>query len=564
MNASVAGYFSVIPAFLLIISVFVFGKYLRYIQNSFTLILLFLSSLIIAADLELYRNWGFRIDSTPLLYLRNPKEASASVDFKIMILLVLIWLVLFSISVFAYFKLVAKKQKQFEKIKPINAFWFLLLLFSLFLPVRGSVGIAPMNTGMVYFSEKNVFANHAAVNPIWNFGFSLSETNGIQPMKFNDDKSAQTTFDALYPKSSTTKKILKTERPNIIIVILESFTAKVIEPLGGLPGITPNLKKIAKDGLLFKNFYATGDRTDKGIPGVISGYPAQPTSSILKYSDRTEKLPSLAAVLKKENYETQWICGFNIDFANMKSYIYHCRFDNIITINDFPTNERNAKWGIHDEFVFERLFAECQKAKQPFLKVFMTLSSHEPFDVPMKQVIPGNTEEVRFLNSIYYTDKSLGKFVEELKKSPIWANTLLVFVADHGARHPGNSDIYVPEKFHIPLIWTGGALAVTDSVITTIAGQTDIASTILAQMKINYDDFKFGKDIFGNNARSYAFYDYNNGFGFLTDSTIQVFDNPSKTYLINTKKMVEKSAETGKSYEQILMNDFINKQNQPK
>jgi phosphoglycerol transferase MdoB-like AlkP superfamily enzyme len=194
----------------------------------------------------------------------------------------------------------------------------------------------------------------------------------------------------------------------------------------------------------------------------------------------------------------------------------------------------------------------------------MTLSSHEPFDVPMEQMIEGNDEESRFLNSVFYTDKCLGKFTTDLKNSPIWKNTLLIFVADHGSRHPGNSPLYVTEKFHIPMIWTGGALNVSDSIISLFASQTDIATTLTAQLNINSNNFKFGKDIFSENAKSFAFYDYNNGFGFITDSTVQIFDNPSKTYIQNTEKSKAKSVEYGKAYEQILMNDFINRKNQPK
>jgi hypothetical protein len=114
------------------------------------------------------------------------------------------------------------------------------------------------------------------------------------------------------------------------------------------------------------------------------------------------------------------------------------------------------------------------------------------------------------------------------------------------------------------MIWTGGALNVSDSIISLFASQTDIATTLTAQLNINSNNFKFGKDIFSENAKSFAFYDYNNGFGFITDSTVQIFDNPSKTYIQNTEKSKAKSVEYGKAYEQILMNDFINRKNQPK
>ncbi len=556
-DASITGYLFILPGIFFVLSPF-WPKLLSFFLNIYTYILSAIFSLLIFTDAELYRNWGFRMDATPLLYLKNPKEAMASTDFGTTILIISFSIVFFFFFFFLYQKTIKKQLVQLQKSNYKISFIFLLFTGLLSLPIRGSLGISPMNIGMVYFSNKNEFANHAAINLIWNIGFSFSEQNNFKNIKYLPDYEANQLFKSLYPKEEDCPKILKTERPNIIVVILESFTAKIIEPLGGLKGLTPNLTKIAKDGILFDQFYASGDRTYKGILAVLSSYPALPSTAIVKYSEKVQKLPTLSRTLKQKGYNTQWICGFDINFANIKSYLLHCQFDNRIDINSFSKGDKEPKWGFHDGVVFNRLLQECKTSKEPFFKAYMTLSSHEPFDVPMKTVIKGKTEEKRFLNSAYYTDKCIGNFIDSLKNTDKWKNTLVLFVADHGSRLPGNTKYNIPLKFHIPMIWTGGALAVRDSVIHTLSGQTDIIATLLGQLNISHKAFRFSKNIFSAEAQNFSFYDFNNGFGYLQDSSILVMDNRSKKIILqkNHSVAVENKA---KAYMQVLNDDFLAK-----
>ncbi|MCD6556060.1 MAG: sulfatase-like hydrolase/transferase, partial [Bacteroidales bacterium] len=211
---------------------------------------------------------------------------------------------------------------------------------------------------------------------------------------------------------------------------------------------------------------------------------------------------------------------------------------------------------VHDHIVFNKLFEECKNDKKPYFKVFMTLSSHEPFEVPMKTVIKGTDEAHRFLNSVFYTDKAIGEFINKMKTLKSWNNTLIIFVADHGVRLPDNIPAYHPDRYHIPMIWTGGVIK-KDTVITGYGSQTDIPTSILSQLNLKTDEYKFGKDLFNKQSESFVFYDFNNGFGFLTDTTIQVFDNNQKKNIIEENMTSEKYF--GKAYMQHLMNDFISK-----
>jgi D-alanyl-D-alanine dipeptidase len=185
-----------------------------------------------------------------------------------------------------------------------------------------------------------------------------------------------------------------------------------------------------------------------------------------------------------------------------------------------------------------------------------SLSSHEPFETHIPTVIEGNSAEHLFLNSAYYTDKSLGDFIQAARQTDWWNNTLIIITADHGSRHPGNTPNYVPEKFHIPMLWIGGAIAKKDTVIATVASQTDIPPTILHQIGLKNDGYRFSKDILGTHVYSFAFYDFNDGFGFVDDNSRIAFDNVNRTVIYYEGTNVEKLTEKGKAYLQVFSNDF--------
>ena len=553
MNFSVTGYFLGIPTLLLSITSCIRGKFLSYFINVYTIILLFIVTLIIVGDVELYRNWGFRMDASPLLYLAHPKEAMASTPLLLLSVLVFVWLLFFGVCMYAYYKWVAKWFKNLPKGNWKTALVFLLVTGSLLLPIRGSLGHSNMNAGFVYFHKTNVFANHAAINVVWNVGDALTSGN-VYPDNFYDDGKTKQLFSKLNKDIGGAKNILNTKRPNVIIIIIESFTAKIIAPLGGLVGITPNFNKLAKEGILFSHIYSSGYRTDQGIVAVLSGYPAQPESSIIKYPKKSQSLPYMPKVFEKAGYHTAFVMGGDIDYANFRSYIMNAGFDKTISEEDFVNPKFITDWGVHDQEMLARVIAEIDTLKKPFFLSTMTLSSHEPFKVPMQTVIKGKDEESKFLNAAYYADQSIGAFIEKAKSKPWWDNTLVVMVADHGSRHPNNDPSYTPEKFRIPILMIGGALNKKDTVIDKFGNQRDVVATVLKQLGWPTEDFEFSKDLLSDNSKSFAFYSFNNGYGFLTDSTKIVYDLSANKYISEMGKDSDK--EIAKAYLQQLFWDY--------
>ncbi len=557
MDLSITGYFMMLTGLILTAGVFMKRKQVSSLLNITTTLLLFVCSIIVVVDLELYKHWGFRMNTTPLFYLGS--EAVGSVSIRVVLMLMTILILIFALSLLFYSRTIAPTIRKLEPAPRKTALVFLLLSALMFLPIRGSFTVAPMNTGFVYFHPTNTFANHAAINVIWNFMYSVQKGANLQyPEDFFDKGKADKLFRELYAEDDTaTTRLFNTEKPNVILVIVESFTADVVEPLGGMKGIAPNLSRYAKDGILFDNFYSSGDRTDKGIISVLSGYPAQPTTSIIKYPAKTQHLPYLNHFIDSLGYTTSFVYGGDIDFANFRSYITGCRFDHTTTEDDFPSDQNESKWGVHDHIVLGRALAECDTASAPFFKVVLTLSSHEPFDVPMKPKIIGKDEESLFLNSCYYTDSSIGVFVENARKKTWWKNSVVIFVADHGHRFPGNKQAKDKEKFRIPLIMIGGAVK-KDTVIHTFAGHTDIANTLLAQLGKPSDQFRFSKNILSPDVRSFAVYFFNDGYGYVDDADYLVYDNAGKQFM-HKQVTSDSVTDLSKAYQQILFSDYNKK-----
>ncbi len=556
MDMAMAGYFSLIPGLILGILFFIPGKFIWRIWFPYQVILIALSTFIVVLDAELYVHWGFRLDATPILYFG--KEAASSGDLWKSIVLLLGWLVTtvgLSYWVSRWFKAPVQQLKTTSWITFPVLFGATIFLI---LPIRGSLGVAPMNTGFVYFHPRNLFANHAAVNVVWNFGYAVQK---MDKLRYNDnffDKEETEKLNAqIFPPFDSTSYVLKTKNPNIILIVLESYTFRFIEPLGGIADVTPRINQLVHEGILFDNFYSSGDRTDKGIVSILNGYPSQPLTSIIKDPKKTKSLPYLNKKLKEKGYRTEFSYGYNIDYSNFRSYLINAEFDHITHSMDFPQELNTSKWGVHDHYVFDKVFEEAQNCREPFFKVVMTQSSHEPFDVPMETVIKGDDEVSRFLNSAYYTDKSLGNFIDKAKSTDWWENTLIVITADHGHPKPDNEGLQNPRRFKIPMLWLGGALSVTDTIVHTLGCHADIPNTILGQVDLRDRSFSFSHDLFDNSYRNpFAVFVYNNGYGFKTDSTLYVFDTVGETYIREDGNPSELEKRIGKAYMQKLYWDF--------
>jgi phosphoglycerol transferase MdoB-like AlkP superfamily enzyme len=551
MDAAMAGYWLILPCLLLCIP-YPPARWNYYSQNIITITLLLVSTFVIVVDLELYTHWGFRMNTTPLFYIG--RESIGSVNTGKLIGLIVVLIGLLGGFIFLYLRLISRKFLSLEALKNRHVGLMLLLTAALIIPIRSSFTVAPLNTGVVYFHKTMAFPNHAGINVVWNFFLALTSAKKNEyPKSFYPDGDPISVLTALEESGGGTN-ILRVKQPNVIMIIMESFTAKIIEPLGGLPGITPELNGLVKEGILFDNIYSSGDRTDKGLVAILSAFPAQPTSSIIKFPDKTLHLSYLSRAMQETGYHTSFVYGGDIGFANMNSYLTQAGFSHITADGDFD-GFTFTKWGVPDEFVFTRLGQECDTAKAPFFKVMLSLSSHEPFDIPGEPVIEGTDERSLFLNSCHYSDKSLGAFIREARKQPWWDETLIVVTADHGHHHPDRvQELKEKQRFRIPLLLLGGALAVRDTVVHTMGGQTDIANTLLTQIDRPRPDFHFSKNLLSGSAKPFAVYVFHNGYGFVDTRGETIYDFDFNSFVKQEGEL--ENVANGKAYMQALFNAY--------
>lgn len=558
LDISTTGYYLLVPVLFIIPGVLTNGNWYKYFIRWYTFFMIIFSVIIVVSDANLYTYWGFRMDYTPMFYLKTPAEAMASVSTIRIIINFMTIILMSSFFIILFKKLIDKRFDNFERIRSriAGVLFFIFLLGALIIPIRGGLGVAPINSGAVYFSQK-MFLNHAAINSIWNVGTTAFARNPLKnPYEFGDLAEETALVDSLILKRGIPDSVLNIKRPNVIIIVLEGFSGYFIGPLGGDSLATPNFNRYAREGILFSNFYASGNRTDKALPAILNGYPAQPAQSIIKEPKKSQTLPSLVQILINKGYSSAFWYGGEINFANFNSFVIGSGFKSIITKNNFSSENITSDWGVHDHLLFKALEDSMKTVVEPFLKVVLTLSSHEPYDVPMEPVFEGKDKFTKYRNSIFYTDKALGSFLDWAKETEWWKNTLVVMVADHSNRISEDMPVYSPLAFRIPMLWVGGALTKKGIEIKKFGTQTDIPVTLLDQLGI-IDSFSFGKDLLSDKSSSFAFYTFNEGFGFITDSSSVVYDHKMKDFVFREGKNTDYGEKIGKSFLQVLLNDYL-------
>lgn len=554
LDASMAGYLTILPGILLILSLWFPSGIIRALQKVYFGLVSLLLSVIFVSDLALYKYWGFRLDSTPLFYLRSPQSALASVDGIVVLAGVLSMLVLAVLLYLLFYRILIRESRR-EKLprRPIPAAVVLLLFTALlFIPIRGGFGASSMNVGKVYYSPVMVL-NHAAVNPCFSLMESLfREQDFAGQYRFMSDEEAANEFETLQdqPVTDSIPALFTIKRPNVIFIVLESFMSGVMEPLGGFPEVAVTMNRLADEGVLFTNFYANSFRTDRGLVSIFSGYPAQPTTSIMKYPRKSQSLPSIPKSLKKAGYDLEYYYGGDADFTNMRSYLVSCGIDRIVSDVDFPVKDRLSKWGAPDDVVFSRLMKDLkQKQKEPFLKILQTSSSHEPFDVPYRRL------NDPYLNSVAYTDSCLGAFVNSFRKTPYWENSVLIMVADHSIYYEGMSGNYDTLRYRIPLLMAGGAVNQAMKV-PVYASQIDIAATLLYQLDLPHEEFKFSKNILNPASPHFGYFTNNNLFGMITAGNQLVYDCDLRSVTGDSGNNKGENLKKGQAFLQVLYDDL--------
>ena len=554
VDLSCAGYFVVIPLLLIIVSIWWNNFPLRTIMRFYNIVLAIALALAFVSDAALYPFWGFKLDSSVFFYLKSPQEAMASVS----IWFVLVAVLLISLLVWVITKLLNNtycKPNKVVRVVPVTLF-FVLLMAPLFLSMRGGLKESTMNIGKVYYST-NQFLNHSAVNPVFSLLSSMSKSDDFseQYNYFAEEKRAELADSLFNVSDSETLQLLNTDRPNILIVLMEGFGGDFLSSISGLQDVAPNLDSLAMQGVFFSNCYAGSFRTDRGIVCALNGHPGLPSESIMKMPNKSRNLPSLAKKFVEMGYSTDFFYGGDINFTNMQSYLWSNGYQSITADTDFSAAERQTNaWGVNDDITFSALLEKLKHREDSLWHTtFLTLSSHEPFQVP------SNRFEDDICNSFAYTDSCIGAFVDSLKQTALWENTLLVLMPDHGFCYPRTGFKSAPHVHHIPVIWTGGAVK-QPIKIDKLMNQTDVAATLLAQMNIDHSDFLFSRNVLSDGYDDrFAFYTFVNGFCYIDSTGTTIYDHTAGKVMQNiggNEQTAVRREERGKAILQTLYDDL--------
>lgn len=535
LDLTVAGYVTALPLLLVLVSVWVpleRRTWYRLLAGYLIVVALFTAA-VFAVDLALYGYWGFRIDSSVLLYLKSPKEAAASVTTRE-------WLVQGSIFLLAAAVLTAALLSVLRLLDTpklssrgrAGGTALLLLLGSLcFLAIRGGVSVATANVSKVYFSSDQ-FLNHAATNPLFSLLSTLGDDKDLQPQYlFFEEEERAARFEEIRgdrPDSTAAVRLLKTPRPNVVIVILESFGRTFTDERVGEEWVTPNLQRLKAEGVWFENLFANSFRTDRGEVAILNGFPAQTRMSIMKYPAKNRTLPSVARSLAAEGYETEFVYGGDLNFTDQASYMYATGWNRLVWQKELHFDAPVSKWGYADDVMADWFGGEVLRLAeggQPFLAGWLTLSSHEPFEVPYAKF------EDKILNAVAFTDDCVGRMIERWRRSPAWDDLLVVLIADHAYPYPADLPYNVGRRHRIPMIWTGGAVA-EPAVVVEYGSQIDLAATLLDQMEVDHSPFIYSKNLLSPSVPKFGYWCFNEGFGIADPQGETVYDCTSGRVLI--------------------------------
>lgn len=582
LDLSMAGYLSVIPGFLSIAVVWLKRDLVKPIMNIYFIIASLFITCSFLLNASLYPYWKYPLDSTPLFYFfTSPADAIASVSIWQVILSIVILIVL-TIGVWFTLRMRGEKRQQysrysygyggfgsgkrnrfddFDRHRGRTSIILLLLTGLLFLPIRGGITVSTMNTGQAYYSQ-NAYLNHSAVNPLFSLLESITHQEDFASQyRFMKDKEADKIFATMTSTSDENTYPLLNEAtfkkgtPDILIVIMESFASDIMPSMGSYKDVAVCLDSIAQQSILFTRFYANSFRTDRGIVSILSGYPAQPTTSIMRYPRKTSQLPSIARNLAKyKNYKTTYYYGGDADFCNMRSYLVSQGYQHIISDANFPIEDKLSKWGVPDHILAARMMEDIkaqQNEKRPMLRILQTSSSHEPFEVPYHRL------KDKRLNAFAYTDSVMGAIVREYRKLPRWKNTLIVFVPDHVGGYKENLNDHDRSRYQIPLILAGGAIS-RPMKVGIIGSQHDIAATLLGQLGVEHREFTFSKNMMSDATPKFAFFAVNDAFGIVSEENSLIYDNRAKR-IVYDKGEKGFNLKRGQAYLQKLYDDLAKK-----
>ena len=417
------------------------------------------------------------------------------------------------IAALIYWKLSAWAVKNLRtmswKVRPFIA---LLVIAVAFIGARSSFQHRGINPAMVAFSSD------ALVNSlVLNSGYSVlyaaqqfkdeeksSEMYGkmdhdemLRILKESRGRPQSDYISDKFPTLTKNHATYQGKPKNIVILLQESLGAQFIGTLGGKP-LSPNIDKLAEEGWLFENLYATGTRSVRGIEAVTAGFTPTPARAVVKLNNAQRNFFTIAELLTKQGYDTSFIYGGEKHFDNMASFFYGNGFQTIIDQQDYQNPKFTATWGVSDEDLFDKAnetFSKLHDEGKPFFSLVFSSSNHDPFEFPDGKIELYEQPKATRNNSAKYADYAVGHFFELAKKSNYWNDTIFLVIADHDSRVAGASLMPI-EHFHIPALILGGGIEPRRD--NRLVSQIDMPTTLLSLAGVSGNYPMMGFDLTQN------------------------------------------------------------------
>lgn len=485
-----------------------------------------ISAVIFSSELVSYYEWRAKLSSKIFIHFETPSEifrtSSGNSTWWFLLYLLLQLVVFYILYKWIIKPINFEETKQNFVVKFMFFIGFTVIGGGLFaLGFRGGWQEIPISATNGYYTNSQI-TNDLSVNSTWNFihmTYEYFNTDFEDYYNSVPEKEAKQLVQQLFKITEPdTLAIFKTDTPNIIFVTLEGWSAQMIEPLGGLKGVTPNFNQLTKEGLLFTQIYATSETSETGHTSIYSGYPTLPKISMSTESAKCRQMPSVIHALKQKNYSSSYYFGGALSYGNIGGYMTEIGWDRLTDENELQHLNPKGNLGIHDEAMFSYFYSEIKQAKRPYVYGLFTQSTHAPYDMdaPYLEEYPDDD----YIKSMHYADAKIKIFTDNLKKLTDFNNTIVVFVADHGKTNLVNNNRYVDDFYHIPvLIWGGGLKnEMKGDSITKIGSQNDIVKTILNQLNYNTDAFNWSKDLLNISTKEWAIITTSYTYGIKTPS----------------------------------------------
>jgi len=567
LDLSMIGYLTVAPVLLIFLYSVSRKKILLSILDGWNYLFILVYALTAIGEMCLYREWKAKLSTQALAHFMHPSEVFKTTSVG----LTALFFSLLITSCIIFFKLYNHKVA-FKNLHSIQAISFVkslsfLIVAAAFsaISIRGGLQQIPIQDSDAFFCTLPV-VNDATVNPLWNLMDNIADyekNSKKNPYKYFEINKANEIVKDLYnTDTDTTISFLKTTRPNIVFIIMEGWSAYGIKSFGG-DNFAPFMDSLSRQGIRFTKLYPAGYVSDQGIPAVLSGFPCAPHICIINQSSKSAKLPCINQDLKKIGYQSGFMFGGDLNYGNIKSYIYNKKFDVVREEIDIKSSLFRGKLGIQDGDMEKEYLQMLNAAKPPFVYAWFTLSTHMPYDFPAEKK-KLTAFENEYVNGISYADRAFQHFFTEAKKQRWYQNTLFVIVSDHSHGCQKQFSVYDPEYHRIPLVFFGDVIdsSFKGKEISSVFSQVDITKTILKQMKLDDEakQYVWGKNMFNPSTKPFAFFCNNSGAGFVNNKGFISYQQNVQNLIFNSfndnNPLSDSLTSKAHAFQQVVYEDY--------